>query len=78
MTNNIEALFPHCVLPIQIVEGLTARLHEIEHIYVVAVTAEGKFVVYGSGDLSRMSDAALLLTRLATMNVAEKQEDLDE
>lgn len=36
------------------------------HVYIVTFDAEGLSSVWASGDLSRMSDAALILTSRAT------------
>ena len=39
-----------------------------KHVYLVTFAEDGTASVWASGDLSRMSDAALLLTMRATQN----------
>lgn len=39
-----------------------------KHVYLVTFAEDGTPTVWASGDLSRMSDAALLLTMRATQN----------
>lgn len=39
-----------------------------KHVYVVTVDESGELSVWASGDLSRMSDAALMLTYRATQH----------
>lgn len=75
--SNLEALFPHCIQPSQVIDSVVKRT-DVEEIIVVVKTTEGKFATYGSGDLSYLAEAALLLTRLASTFVNEKQEDMEE
>ena len=46
--------------------------NDLAHIYVVAVTDDGIFLSWASGDMSRMAEAALLLTKRSTALVCGK------
>ena len=47
---------------------------DVEQVYVVAKTKEGAFICYCTDDLMGMSNAALVMTRIATDQVTEKFE----
>lgn len=77
MKDNVIPLSSDCVRPEDVLRGVSKR-SDLEHLYVVGVTKEGKFVSWASGDCSRLSDSALLLTRIATGLIINNQEDEHE
>lgn len=76
--SNVTALRADNVSPAMLIDYVEERIDDIEHLYVVAFTNEGKTITWGSGNLKYLPDAAVILTRFAGMTLAEKQEDLDE
>ena len=76
--NNVIAFNENCV-PVQNVIDAVSERTDIKEIYVVIKTDRNELAMYGSGDLSGLSDAALYLFRNATNVVMQKQEEiLDE
>ena len=78
MSDNVIPLNANGVSPEDVLVNVMARLEEISNIHVVVKLHNGCFAVWASGDLKYMSDAALLLTRIATDVVVEKQEEFGE
>lgn len=51
--------------PADVIAGLSKR-SDIADVYAIVRDTAGKFQIYASGDLDRMSDAALIFLRRAT------------
>ena len=66
MMAEIVALRPKDITPEMVLRN--AIDEKPKHVYLVTFAEDGTSSVWASGDLSRMSDAALLLTMRATQN----------
>lgn len=75
--NNVIPLNENYV-PVQNVLSTINKRKDIKEIYVVIKTDKNELAMYGSGDLTGISDAALYLFRNATNVVMQKQEDIAE
>lgn len=75
--NNVIAFNENCV-PVQNVIDTVSERTDIKEIYVVLKNKDGEMSMYGSGDLSGLSDAALYLFRNATNIVMQKQEEIPD
>lgn len=64
MKNNLAALRAADVNPHIVIQSLSETAADIKEMYVVALTAAGP-VLYATGDLSKLSFAALCLHDLA-------------
>lgn len=77
MKNNVIPLNANCVTPQNVLEAVGART-DIAEIYCVIRTNENKLAMFGSGDLSGMSDAAIYFLKNAENSVMNRQEGFDE
>ena len=66
MSGKVTALRVKDVTPEMVLRNLIEE--RPKHVYVVSFDENGLGSVWASGDLSRMSDAALILTMRATQN----------
>ena len=66
MSVDVIALRVKDVTPEMVLRNLIEE--RPKHVYVVSFDESGEGSVWASGDLSRMGDAALLLTMRATQN----------
>ena len=77
MKSNIIPFNESCVTVQNVLDAVTARA-DISEIYIVTKNLDGKFGMYGSGDLSDISAAALYFLKNASNSVMDKQELIDE
>ncbi len=66
MSSKIVALRVKDVTPEMVLRNLIEE--RPKHVFIVSFDESGEGSVWASGDLSRMGDAALLLTMRATQN----------
>lgn len=73
MMAEIRALRAKDITPDMVLQN--AMDEKPKHVYLVTFDEHGTASVWASGDLSRMSDAALLLTMRATQNAMGEVDD---
>lgn len=73
MMADIRALRAKDITPEMVLQN--AMDEKPKHVYLVTFAEDGIPSVWASGDLSRMSDAALLLTMRATQNAMGEVDD---
>ena len=66
MSGKMVALRVKDVTPEMVLQNLIEE--KPKHVFIVSFDESGEGSVWASGDLSRMSDAALILTMRATQN----------
>lgn len=76
--SKVVAINEDNISPAVVINSLIEKVDKIADIYAVTVNKEGKFEIWSSGDLSRLSDAAVLLQHLAYNVASEKMAGMDE